>query len=118
MPRRQRVVDGLVDARMRMAIEAGRIFAEQIDIGMSVDIGDDRTFRLATRIGIGAVNSTVRVLPPGMTAFAFSCSFCVFGRAFRKRSDASARAVSISSISGAFMRLPSEFVRTNHAPAG
>src|SRR5438552_3025992 len=35
--------NGLADARVRMAIDAGRIFAKEVDIGVAVDIGDDGT---------------------------------------------------------------------------
>ena len=40
----QRFRDGCLDARMRMPVDAGRILAQQIDIVMSVHIGDPGPF--------------------------------------------------------------------------
>src|SRR5262245_15647283 len=51
----ERRADRFADARMGMAVDAGRVFAEEIDIGMAVDIGDDGPFgaRGANRHGRG-----------------------------------------------------------------
>ena len=43
-PGLQRFRDGCLDARMRVPIDAGRILAQQIDIVMSVHIGDPGPF--------------------------------------------------------------------------